>query len=807
MNIRLIRAFIASPGGLESERQAAFAAAEEINKSVALPLGGRLELIGWEETLSGAGRPQTIINADMETCELFIGAMWTRWGSAPAIDGPYSSGFEEEFERSHERHRLTERPIMAMFFKEIDPAQRADPGDELKKVLNFQKRLQEERSFLYGTFGDVEGFASRVRAFLSTHVIRLLQSSESPPDERPVASEQNRELPRSVVDQKIRERAPDVDFLIETAGMLRTERGATPVHVARLRLISTVAGQSDNDQPVIGVHDANLLYHGRSEFDLAFTEKRGLLQAGLSAINNENVPVWSWIAEINGERSDFLMGLTAFGEETERAGALTAVRMLQTPITPLPFLEDRSIETFWLMEDTPAPAKVAALQYLRDLGTREQLEMVKREADLAAKETVSGAIEAALAILLRENSLEAIRYLMSTSFEKLDFVLLKEALQHLDELSTQELKAGLDHRSAEIRSAVLTTLSERSVVDLGTLERARNDDASVVRLAGLRASDRLGQHHSLDEAYKIMARPRPSSGFFASVAIEDTSGVALFENYRAERMRNMAQQTLETLLEAPAQRDAAYMALAARNLGDFGDRLRYDLRDGFQAYFDKHWPDGIRINQNALASILSIGTADPAEKKRRELMRSALDIISTHGDPADLMLVRDVLDNRGVSPGIAVINYLKSTGTNQDIERLSLASRVSSNWFETGDTQRDFTAAASAILKLGHHDGLGNLLSRAMPEAMRARLIDVSTAAEFAKLSDDAIVKLLSSNDSQVRRATAMKVPMSVTRGRIARLLASYRASDGRFYVVTHWLDLGLAYSRAVSRKVGAAKG
>jgi hypothetical protein len=53
MDVKLIRAFIASPGGLDAERKAAFDAAEEINRSVAQPLGARLELIGWEETLSG----------------------------------------------------------------------------------------------------------------------------------------------------------------------------------------------------------------------------------------------------------------------------------------------------------------------------------------------------------------------------------------------------------------------------------------------------------------------------------------------------------------------------------------------------------------------------------------------------------------------------------------------------------------------------------------------------------------------------------------------------------------------------------
>ena len=150
MDIKLIRAFIASPSGLEDERRAAFAAASEINKSVAMPMGGRLELIGWEETLSGNDRPQALINAEMETCDLFIGAIWTSWGSRPSIDGPYTSGFEEEFELSRARYERNGNPAMAMFFKSVDPTQLRDPGIDLQKVLEFQKSCGLRRSFSTG---------------------------------------------------------------------------------------------------------------------------------------------------------------------------------------------------------------------------------------------------------------------------------------------------------------------------------------------------------------------------------------------------------------------------------------------------------------------------------------------------------------------------------------------------------------------------------------------------------------------------------------------------------------------------------
>ena len=175
MDIKLIRAFIASPSGLDDERRLAHIVAQEVNSNIASEMGGRLELIGWEETLSGIGRPQALINADMETCDLFIGAIWTKWGTRPAPDGPFNSGFEEEFELSRARYSRTESPFMAVFFKDIGALQLQDPGEELKKVLAFQEKLRAERTFLYDTFATPDAFAEKVRAFLTKHTIRLLQ--------------------------------------------------------------------------------------------------------------------------------------------------------------------------------------------------------------------------------------------------------------------------------------------------------------------------------------------------------------------------------------------------------------------------------------------------------------------------------------------------------------------------------------------------------------------------------------------------------------------------------------------------------
>lgn len=106
--------------------------------------------MGWEDTLPGMGRPQALINKDVELCDLFVLLLWKRWGSP---SGTHTSGTEEEFElarRRSESHGST--PAIWLYFKKVPDQMLADPGEQLKRVLAFRSKIELERSFLYKTF-------------------------------------------------------------------------------------------------------------------------------------------------------------------------------------------------------------------------------------------------------------------------------------------------------------------------------------------------------------------------------------------------------------------------------------------------------------------------------------------------------------------------------------------------------------------------------------------------------------------------------------------------------------------------------
>src|SRR5262245_5594641 len=105
----ILQVFLASPGDLGEERKLAREIVDRVNHGLARRLEWRIELLGWEDTLPGMARPQALINRDVETCDLFIGALHERWGTPT---GDYSSGFEEEFELAAARRRATGAPEM-----------------------------------------------------------------------------------------------------------------------------------------------------------------------------------------------------------------------------------------------------------------------------------------------------------------------------------------------------------------------------------------------------------------------------------------------------------------------------------------------------------------------------------------------------------------------------------------------------------------------------------------------------------------------------------------------------------------------
>ena len=154
---RNISVFIASPGDLTAERKRFRNAINQLNAGFADGANVEFEALGWEDTLASTGRRnQSVINEDIDRCDVFILVMHRRWGQEAPDAAPYSSYTEEEFHRALEHWQNKGTPEIFVFFKRIDAASEADAGPQLKKVLNFRRHLEETRQVLYRYIDDHE---------------------------------------------------------------------------------------------------------------------------------------------------------------------------------------------------------------------------------------------------------------------------------------------------------------------------------------------------------------------------------------------------------------------------------------------------------------------------------------------------------------------------------------------------------------------------------------------------------------------------------------------------------------------------
>jgi hypothetical protein len=168
-DIALYRVFIATPGGLELERRQFAQTLDQYNVAEAVHRQAMFFPVGWEDTLAGVGRPQSLINQDLSKCDYFVLVLWDRWGTPPGGDAQHTSGTEEEFDLAMKHLKDTGHPRrqVVVLFKTISGERLRDPGEQLQKVLAFKKKLEADRILLFSTFDTLADFEEKLRRHLA----------------------------------------------------------------------------------------------------------------------------------------------------------------------------------------------------------------------------------------------------------------------------------------------------------------------------------------------------------------------------------------------------------------------------------------------------------------------------------------------------------------------------------------------------------------------------------------------------------------------------------------------------------------
>src|ERR1017187_10116957 len=383
----VLTVFLASPSDLADERRRAFQVAAEVNETIKR-IGWWIDLLGWEDTLPGYGRPQARINRDVERCDLFVGLLWRKWGTPPAQDSRFSSGFDEEFSIARDRREHTASPEIWMFFKTVDPAQAADAGAQLQNVIRFRESLIEGKAILFKEFENADAWEKMLRNCLYQHVLDTAYAPSAAPEgpsgraTQPAKSTSTRaDSPDAAAagDQvatlaRFLEPAFETGDLSEVTGALNDEREAAFLAVRSVLLSAALVAASGTSATALPIHELNTLYRYRGRLRATSHELSVLLRSIL-ADDLDLKPGWYWFRDYEVEEVEGILISTAlFGDDTEaRARSFDILRRAQVAISTRvrnEFLE-RSLR------EIPSNLRDAAWAYLVDTSAPEDLKLLR----------------------------------------------------------------------------------------------------------------------------------------------------------------------------------------------------------------------------------------------------------------------------------------------------------------------------------------------------------------------------------------------------------------------------------------------
>ena len=803
---KIVKVFLASPGDLVDERKTARTIVDEFNSQLAEALGYQVELVGWEDTLPGLGRPQEIINRDLDGCDFFVGMLWKRWGTAPGTE-PYTSGFEEEFYRAMARHEKEGRPEISLLLKEIDAASLADPGIHLSQVQKFKSQVFAERKLLAGTFTDARDFETKFRRCIQGYVIGLNaeeKATASEKDQAPLVDQDKESLQKDIKADSIAPNAVGgAAFLGDFAAAIENApdgQALWPEEVARVRLLASISAMHSNDQHSLGTHDANLLYKARTKFPFSRRELLKLLDAGLDHSDDANVPLWHWLKAVNGFRGNRFPICSVVGPTDRRIRALKAMSLICEPIGEEKEFGRKDFIRFWLSERAESALKVAALEYLGACGKASDLPAIQEEYTRNETQTAGAAVDAIVRITLRENRSAALNVLITLQPNAVARNLLNMLFEDEAEFDNDILLRSLNHRCSSVRAFGAKLLRSRKALTVSMSELLLEDDDAEVRHEAMQALIANGRPFTLAQASALLVRNNKTQTARGLLAMsrKDIVGEYYFERYKKQYFDAIPTTQLEELERSEFLDLDSYFSLARRDFQARGDDLRNAAGDQFKTRFNAVIDDLAKLHGSA---------SDLVESARNlgsflcgKFTREALNIICSQRNPADLTLVRSILSGSKIEYSSFDLQYLTDCGEWSDIpliiellERPDYGVMYREILF-ADSTPRD-EEAARALYSLGG-DRLEDLLGFSMPASLLARLIALIPGDVFSRMSNKIIMSLLRSENEEVRRVTSLKFACIFPRRKIQQFLEKYMSADQVYYNVIHWLDFSISVPR-----------
>jgi hypothetical protein len=798
---RVVKVFLASPSDLAPERLIAKEIVDKLNKQWAEFFSLQVELVGWEDSTSAYGRPQDIINQDLVQCEFFIGMLWHEWGKP---NGRYNSGFEEEYRLSEKSLKQTGRPEISLLFKNMDQSRLRDQGPGLTQVLRFKEEIKDK--VIYKGFENEGEFRERFE-FVVTDYIQKLKRSEQR-ESAQVAPARGEGVQADDVLEKVegqpqipRDALTFVKLFTSKAGNNSSVAPISASEVARFRLLGTLVSERGNDENVLGVHDANVLFVSLDSSSLTNEECAALVDAGLTHFDSENVPYWKWLVAVQGLDSDFLEIRSLYGTTARRAGALKAMRLLQLKLSGVSGFKRGDYLDSWFLSSTPYQVREAALEYLAGLGIPEDLKNIKEEIDRADSQTVKAARNAYVSIMLTQSAAMGLDALFELQADSFDEALVDQVFGKPTVLPAASLERCLTHKNAQLRARAAEVMRERHTLSEEAATRLSDDSDPEVRLQGLLGRLATGETISEDVAKGVLVRRKTSNAGLGYLGFgqSSTEGEPQFERFRVIRRERLTiadlrrESSINTIFGQEFRFEEIRRAFRSR-----GNELRNAIRDQFRSWFSDALAEAEKIISNP-ETIQKI--KDLEDSLRKQWVREALNIVLWRGESEDLPLLREAIDREVVEVNEYDVDFLRNRGEWQDIKTVLMFGKRDTgpflgSLFGSIPSEAEVARLSIALLAVAK-DRLGDLIVMIMNDRTKAAVVSNAKAAAFRELTNAEILELLKSGSEAVRRATALRCVIAFSKARLSELMSRYLSlSTMRYYNVTLWLDLGISVER-----------
>jgi Domain of unknown function (DUF4062) len=743
---KVLRVFLASPSDLTDERAQARAVIDGINRTLREALSWQIELFVWEDLTPRFGRPQDAINADVDHCDLFVGALWRRWGQPT---GGYSSGFDEEFRRALARRRSTGSPEIAIYFKAAEASLQADPGAQYRSVLAFRREIEDGNELFFDTFDSVPEWSLKLYELLLSHALRTALTGNPTQPQSPSiqGGEPHSPVPGPTAVATQSPASAMVNVLRTLASSLEEQPADLPAvpsdQVDRLYLLAqTLLAQSVGDL-VLGPHQVNRLYLKRDLVHPLAAEAAQLERVLVSEASDVS-PAWYWFRDDADWRILAFVHRALF--DPDAAVREKSIRLLALcRVAP-----SNRIARHWelgptALRDGANRVVTAALSWIGEFGKLDALPWL----DGALPPTE--AREARLRILARHRPSAALD-IVAGDGGGMPPSIATELMRRSGKLSKVRLRNCLAGEDATTREFAANALASSGSLSVEMIERLFADPAGNVRATVAMCLPPDAQE---DLVLRAIAAVRPVNLPGLSLDRQTSTLVALFARLPLDLLRKRASW----------QQDEAYRALCLTHFsGRLADEFRADLRTGFTAMHAR-WEAEIKteLGDRADDFLRQDRMADINDYLRRLHTISVLTALAQHGRPADAAIARKFAQS-------------------EDREIQLSALRVLLRFGHVGDVP--------TVLKIAERLYIPQRTEVAVEIA---KFVFATNARRSAQRARNGLIELMYNSSDDLRLAAVRVAIREFSRADLERLIDEYPTKRRSYYYnVMVWLDRAL---------------